>query len=148
MSNSLRPYRLQPARLLCLWGFTGQEYWSVPCLPPGGLHCPGIEPESLTSPALAGRSFTTCTAWEHALHLNTMSCFLSQGLYHLSTSSKSTHGNGRIISPNFPNSSRPLKLRLYYSDRFISLLHLALKMEHLNLSVISPKCSQAGMDLK
>ena len=35
MSNSLRPHRLQPARLLCPWNFPRQEYWSgLPCLPP------------------------------------------------------------------------------------------------------------------
>ena len=34
-------------------GFSRQEYWSgVPCLPPGDLPNPGVEPESLTSPAL------------------------------------------------------------------------------------------------
>ena len=41
-SNSLRPYGLQPARLLSM-----QEYWSgLPCLPPGDLLDPGIEPVS------------------------------------------------------------------------------------------------------
>ena len=54
-------------------GFTRQEYWRrLPCPPPGGssllqgifpppgdLPDSGIEPESLTSPALAGRVFTT-----------------------------------------------------------------------------------------
>ena len=35
-----------------------QEYWSgLPCPPPGDLPDPGIEPISLTSPALAGRFF-------------------------------------------------------------------------------------------
>uniref|UniRef100_G3N0Q5 LY6/PLAUR domain containing 6 n=1 Tax=Bos taurus TaxID=9913 RepID=G3N0Q5_BOVIN len=35
-------------------GFSRQEYWSgLPCPPPGDLPDPGIEPESLTSPALA-----------------------------------------------------------------------------------------------
>ena len=42
--------------------FSRQEYWSgLPCPPPGDLPDPGIEPASLMSPALAGRSFTT---WE------------------------------------------------------------------------------------
>ena len=37
-----------------------QEYWSgLPFLPPGYLPDTGIEPESLESPALAGRFFTT-----------------------------------------------------------------------------------------
>ena len=34
------------------------------CPSPGGLPNPGIEPTSLMSPALAGRSFTTSTTWE------------------------------------------------------------------------------------
>ena len=46
-------------------GFSRQEYWSgLPCLPPGDLPNPGIEPMSLISPALAGRFFTTSTTWE------------------------------------------------------------------------------------
>ena len=41
-------------------GFQRQEYWSrFPFPPPGDLPGPGIEPESLVSPALAGRFFTT-----------------------------------------------------------------------------------------
>ena len=41
-------------------GFSRQEYWSgFPCLPPGDLPDPGIEPRSLMSPVLAGRFFTT-----------------------------------------------------------------------------------------
>ena len=40
-------------------GFSNQEYWSgSPCPPPWDLPDPGIEPISLTSPALAGRFFT------------------------------------------------------------------------------------------
>ena len=39
-----------------------QEYLNVlPCLPPGGLPDPGMEP---ASPALAGGFFTTNTSWE------------------------------------------------------------------------------------
>ena len=46
-------------------GFSRQEYWSgLPCPPPGDLPNPGIEPESLKSPALAGGFFTTSAAWE------------------------------------------------------------------------------------
>ena len=41
-------------------GFSRQEYWSgLPFPSPGNLSDPGIEPMSLTSPALAGRFFTT-----------------------------------------------------------------------------------------
>ena len=40
-------------------GFSRQEYQSgLPCPPPGDLPDPGIEPRSLTSPALAGGIFT------------------------------------------------------------------------------------------
>ena len=46
-------------------GFSRQEYWSgLPCPPPGDLPNPGIEPVSLTSPALAGRFFTISATWE------------------------------------------------------------------------------------
>ena len=45
VSNSLQPHGLQPARLLCPWGFSRQEYWSgLPCPPPGDLSNPGMEP--------------------------------------------------------------------------------------------------------
>jgi len=45
--------------------FSRQEYWSgLPCPSPGNLSDPGIEPVSFTSPALAGRFFTTSTTWE------------------------------------------------------------------------------------
>ena len=37
------------------------EWW--PCSPPGDLPAPGIEPSSLTSPALAGGVFTTGAGW-------------------------------------------------------------------------------------
>ena len=46
-------------------GLSRQEYWSgLSFPPPGGLPNPGIKPMSLTSPALAGRFFTTSDAWE------------------------------------------------------------------------------------
>ena len=36
-------------------GFSRQDYWSgLPCPPPGNLSYPGVKPESLMSPALAG----------------------------------------------------------------------------------------------
>ena len=45
--------------------FSRQEYWSgLSRPPPGDLSNPGMEPVSLTSPALAGRFFTTSTTWE------------------------------------------------------------------------------------
>ena len=46
-------------------GFSRQEYWSgLPFPSPGDLPHPGIEPESLGSPALADRFFTTSSTWE------------------------------------------------------------------------------------
>ena len=49
VSDSLRPYGLQPTRLLCPWGFSRQEYWSgLPCPPPGDLPNPGIKPRTST----------------------------------------------------------------------------------------------------
>ena len=49
MADSLPPHGLWPARLLCPWGFSRQEYWSgLPCPPPGALPNPGIEPRSST----------------------------------------------------------------------------------------------------
>ena len=40
--------------------FSRKEYWSgLPCPPLGDLPNPGIKPVSLSSPALAGRFFTT-----------------------------------------------------------------------------------------
>ena len=46
-------------------GFSRQEYWSgLPYPPPGDLPDLRIEPESLTSPALEGRFFTTSATWE------------------------------------------------------------------------------------
>ena len=47
-------------------GFPKQEYRSgLPFPSPGDLLNPGTEPVSLTSPALAGRFFTTSTTWEN-----------------------------------------------------------------------------------
>ena len=46
-------------------GFSKQEYWSgLPFPTPGNLPDLGIEPTSLTSPALAGKFFTTNATWE------------------------------------------------------------------------------------
>ena len=46
-------------------GSSRQEYWSgLPFPSPGDLPDPGIEPGSLTSPALASGFFTTSITWE------------------------------------------------------------------------------------
>ena len=60
VSSSVRPHGLQPARFPLSMGFSRQEYWSgLPFPSPGDLSNPGIEPESLMSPAWAGGFFTT-----------------------------------------------------------------------------------------
>ena len=65
-------------RLSCVWhsvtpwtmGSFRQEYWSgLPFPPPGDLPEPGIEPTSVTSPALAGGFFITSITWEAKCHL-------------------------------------------------------------------------------
>ena len=46
-------------------GFSRREYWSgLPFPSPGDLPYSGIEPKSLTSPALAGGFFTPSASWE------------------------------------------------------------------------------------
>ena len=46
-------------------GFSRQEYWrGLPCLPPGDLPNPGMEPTSLIFLALTGRFFITSATWE------------------------------------------------------------------------------------
>ena len=56
-------------------GFPRKENWSgLPCPLPGDLPDPGIKPESLKCPALAGGFFTTRATWE--VHTNA-----SQQLY-------------------------------------------------------------------
>ena len=46
-------------------GFSSQKYWSgLPGSPPGDPPDPGIEPMSLTSPALADGVFTTSAMWK------------------------------------------------------------------------------------
>ena len=46
-------------------GFSQQEYWcGLLCPPLGDLPDPGIEPESLMFPALAGGFFITSATWE------------------------------------------------------------------------------------
>ena len=58
MSDSLQShgYNLIAFQTPLSMGFSRQEYWSgLPCLPPGDLPEPGIEPRS---PSLIGRLFT------------------------------------------------------------------------------------------
>ena len=58
------PWTVAPQAPLSM-GFPRQEYWSgLPFPAPGDLPNPGIKPESLMSPTLAGRFFTTSTPRE------------------------------------------------------------------------------------
>ena len=52
-------------------GFSRQKYWSVlPCPHPGDHPDPGIKPESVMSPAMAGGFFTTSTTCEALVDVN------------------------------------------------------------------------------
>ena len=58
------PWTVAHQALLSM-GFSRQEYWSgLRCPPPGDLPNSGIEPVSLTYPALASGFFTTSAIWE------------------------------------------------------------------------------------
>ena len=54
-------------RLLYPWESPGKS-WLL-CPPPGDLPNPGLEAESLASPALAGGFFTTSTTWEAQIEM-------------------------------------------------------------------------------
>ena len=65
LSASLQPPWTVACQASLTMGFSKQEYWSrLPCPPPGDFLDSGIEPASLTSPALAGGFFTTNASWE------------------------------------------------------------------------------------
>ena len=63
-------------------GFSRQEYCTgLPCPPLGNLPHPGIELASFTSPALAGRFFTTSATWE--AHMKVYMCSAKLVLFKL-----------------------------------------------------------------
>ena len=55
----------------------------LPCPPPGDLPTPEIEPDSLMSPTLVGRIFTTSATWEASIgsHFFFPNIFFLSGLY-------------------------------------------------------------------
>ena len=60
VSDSLQPSRPQLAKAPLSTGFFRQEYWNgLPFPSPGDPPDPKIKPAALSSPALAGRFFTT-----------------------------------------------------------------------------------------
>ena len=64
VSDSVIPWTKASQTPLSM-GFPRQEFWSrLPFPSPGDLPDPGIEPASLTSPALRGRFFISCTTWK------------------------------------------------------------------------------------
>ena len=64
MSDSANPSTVASQAPLSM-GFSRQENWSgLPFPPPGDLPDLGIEPVSLTSPALADGFFTASVTWE------------------------------------------------------------------------------------
>ena len=70
-------------------GFSRQQYWSgLPCPLPGDLSDPRMEPESLTSLALAGGFFTWEAPFLHEVILNIMNLW---GPLHLNADDSSTH---------------------------------------------------------
>ena len=61
-------------------GFPKQEYWNELSFPsPGDLPNPGIEPESLLSPALAGGFLTTSITWEAHILIGIIFILSSEG---------------------------------------------------------------------
>ena len=95
--DSLQHHRLQPARLLCPWNFSRQEYWNTRIPPPGDLSDPKIESRSPVFPALANWFSTTePLAKPHVLHiliLNNHSLFiwnssLTRCVFYLATLTK------------------------------------------------------------
>ena len=82
-------------------GFSRQEYWSgLPCPPPRDLLVPGIEPTSLSSPALAGRFFITSATWEAPVSASAIhNCEMEYILLHPSwrTSDVGTYPDQNIV---------------------------------------------------
>ena len=71
MSDSVRPCRQEPARLLCPGDSPGKNTGvGRPFPPPGDLPEPRIEPVPLMSPELAGRFFTSRATWEAHVYVH------------------------------------------------------------------------------
>ena len=88
-------------------GFSRQEYQSgLPFLSPRDHPYPGIEPTSLTSPALAGRLFTTHITWEACVPYNHrfFICIISEQTGHLPLS-RLTHQSIDLCWLCLPQSS-------------------------------------------
>ena len=100
-------------------GLSRQEYWSGLTFPPSGdLLDPGIEPATLSSPALAGGFFTTSATWETP-HTHIHTCFIYPSIHHLS------------------NTYITLSYVLVYSFLFILFYSISLKKHAELLKLIS-----------
>ena len=96
-------------------GFSRQEYWSgLPCLPPGYLPNPEVEPASLMSPARAGGFFTTSTTWEAHKEGRVLKslCFWIGGAGEDSWESLGQQGDQTSEETNLKYSSVRLMLKL------------------------------------
>ena len=81
--NSLWHHGLQPARFLCPWGFSRQEYWNgLPCLPPEDLPNQGLN----TGLYIAGRFFTHCFTRKVQYRVGSLS--LLQGIFPIQESNR------------------------------------------------------------
>ena len=82
-------------------GFSRQECWSgLPFPPPGDLPNPGIEPTSLTSPALAGGVFTTSATWEAQMRSKAMFLLWHLKSYHESVVTLGTSLWAEVLTRN------------------------------------------------
>ena len=101
-------------RLLCPWDSLG-KITGVECHALWNLRDPGIEPRSLTSPALASRFFTTSTTWEAQYYIryyypysqirNRKIKWLNQGHTESSWTGTSLFANSVFLTPH---NTKPL----------------------------------------
>ena len=106
VSCSLQPHGLQPARLLCPWGFFRQEYCSgMPCPPQGDLPNPGTKPGSPTLQAGSlsseppGKPCLCCLCLTYYTPIK-LAIFFSLGLRFNATSQK---GQASLVAQKIKN---------------------------------------------
>ena len=122
--------------------FPRQDYWSgQPCPPPGDLADPGIEPMSLTSPALADRlgSFTTSTTWE--AFLSHISAQIPPLFPYLTQNSKSLRLPTRLCLFWPPCSLSPHPFPLSASSTYLSHPGTLCVLSHAKHSPVSGLCT-------
>ena len=103
-------------------GFSRQEYWhGLPCLPPGYLADPGIKPESLMSPALAGTFFTTNSTRE-ALTNKSVSQFIYSVVPYSATPWTAAHQASLSIT-NSQSPPKPMSIESMMPPNHLILCH-------------------------